>query len=146
MFGSGALIAGAIFLQMIMYAFHMLFGWDLHFNFIQICASLVYKYSLDSVAYLLDVTVFYTLSLTIWAILKQGVLSNRAYRKIKLYQNEQLTREMNKQYGSSADDLIIVDSREPLAFTMGFQRFWRINIPFPDWEHKSIWEAHCSSF
>lgn len=122
-FGSGVLITGVIFLQMIMYAFHTLFGWDLHFNFIQICTSLVHKYGLDSVAYLLDVTVFYTLSLTIWATLKQLVLSNRAYRKLSRYQNEQLTKELNEQYGRFGDDLIIVvNSAEPLAFTMGFLR------------------------
>lgn len=119
-FGSGIFIAGMIFLQMSMYALHVLFGWELHFNLFQICSSVVHRFGLDSVAYLLDVLVFYTLTMTIWAAGKQMILSYRAFKRFRSFENQTLTQALNLQYGKSLNDYMVVESAEPLALTMGF--------------------------
>lgn len=121
-FGSGILMAGLILLQMGMYALHVLFGWDVHFNLIQICNSWVEKFGLDSLSYVLDILVFYTISLTGFVIYKQIRLSNRAYRQLICFQDDYLTFQVNQAYSQSKRDFLVIRHPEPLAFTMGFFR------------------------
>lgn len=121
-FGSGILISGAILLQMSMYALHVVAGLDLHFNLIQICSSWVEKFGLDSLSYVLDVLVFYTISMTFWVIFRQIQLSQKACRKIGSMTDNAVTLQLNSEYHLSKKTILVIRHPEPLAFTMGFLR------------------------
>ncbi|MGC5324341.1 M56 family metallopeptidase [Brevibacillus sp. SYSU BS000544] len=122
LFGSGVLIAGLIIIQMIMYALYVLVGIDPHFNLIQICDSWVKKYDLHSLSYVLNVLVFYTLSLMVWGIYKQIRLSRQAYRKMVGIKDSSVTEQMNQAYSHSKQDILVIRHADPLAFTMGFMK------------------------
>ncbi|HWO98421.1 MAG TPA: M56 family metallopeptidase [Bacillus sp. (in: firmicutes)] len=114
------LIAGMILLQMGIYVLYMLMGWDLKFNLIQVCHSAAKSLGLSSVEYMLDALVFYTVLLSIWKIGKQLFTAHSMYKKLLLYEDRQLSRELNDTYNEGKQDFIVISCSAPMAVTMGF--------------------------
>lgn len=119
-FMSCAFTAGFIFLQMGLYLLHVLLGWKIGFNLIELCKYGVRSLGFSSIDYFLDVLVFYTIFLFIWKFFRQMVISVKMYKKLLVYQHETLTNEMNQKYNSEKQDFSVICSTHPVAMTIGF--------------------------
>ncbi|WP_078412007.1 M56 family metallopeptidase [Priestia abyssalis] len=119
-FTACTLIAGTILFQMGIYTLYVLMGWDLTFNLIEVCHSAAKSLGLTSVEYMLDALVFYTVLLSVWKIGKQLFTARNTYKKFLLYEDAQLTRELNDMYSKGKRDFTVISCPAPIAVTMGF--------------------------
>ncbi len=122
LFASAFVLALIVWVQMGLYAAHVLFGWSLRFNVFEICSSLLKALGFDSVTPLLSVLVAYTFGLSLWIWAKQVCLSRRAYRKLLASRHERSTQELNARFSADKPDLLVVMCAEPIALTLGLFR------------------------
>jgi Zn-dependent protease with chaperone function len=127
MFGSSVLIAGVLLVQMGMYAMKVLAGWELHFNLVDVCSTLMRKYFIPEFAYVLDAFVFYTLFFLVFTLVRQIVLSTRTYRRLKNDRHEGHCITVNQAFcGSGKEEaILVIEHPAPVAFTMGL---WKPRI------------------
>ncbi|MBN3524135.1 M56 family metallopeptidase [Paenibacillus apiarius] len=124
-FGSSVLIAAIVLCQMGMYAMQVLAGWELHFNLVEACSTLMQNYGLSTFVYALDALVFYTLFLMLFAAVRQTALSKNAYKRLKTYRHEWHTEAFNRTYNGGRERIVVIECRSPIAFTMGL---WKPRI------------------
>lgn len=112
-------ISGIIMLQMSIYMFSSLAGWNMKFNLIAVCHSWLKSLGLSSLKYVLDGLVIYTLVFSLWKIGSQLFQSQRMKRRLQQYKEKKLTTEMNQKYGRGTEEIIVFSYPTPTAFTMG---------------------------
>ncbi|NHN32452.1 M56 family metallopeptidase [Paenibacillus agricola] len=119
-FVSCLLIAGAILLQMGMYALHVFFDRELTFNLLQLCNNWLKSLGFLPIGYFLGGLVIYTFAMCIWLLSKQLYMSHLMYRKLMKAHQETCSEEISR-FGITGDNHIhIFSCPEPMAFTMGF--------------------------
>lgn len=118
-FSSMLLIAAVLFCQMVMYAMKVLAGWELHFNLVEACSTLMQNYGLSKFIYVLDAYVFCTLISVPFLFVRQMLLSRSAYRKLLGRRNNELTQQMNARFNEGQKRMMIIEHTSPIAFTMG---------------------------
>lgn len=118
-FSSMLLIAAVLFCQMVLYAMKVLAGWELHFNLVEACSTLMQNYGLSKFVYVLDAYVFCTLISVLILFIRQMWLSRKAYWKLHAYRSQELTLQMNSRFYEGKQRMMIVEHASPIAFTMG---------------------------
>lgn len=118
------LIAGTVFLQMLLYLFHVLFGLNINFNVFQYCLNLIKNTTQGrvSVNWLFNLLIGYTLLFAAGKTLKQIRLTVKLKKKMERHKLHALSKELNSRYDRAGQDIIVVNSPKPTAFTMGFFR------------------------
>jgi len=120
LFLSGVLIAGFVFFQMGMYLLYGLMGWQLRFNFFQLCSMTIRSMGLGPVIYLFNGLIVYTFLLAISMTLHQLWLTNRFSAKLSLCEQREETARINRLFGEGKNEFVVVKQQEPFAFTYGF--------------------------
>lgn len=116
------IISGTIFIQMALYILSMSAGWNVKFNFVEVCHSWMKAIGLSSLEYVLDALVIYTLLFSIWHIGSQIFHATQLKKQFELYKDNLLTNNMNQMHSSGENDFIIISNPAPIAITMGFFR------------------------
>lgn len=117
-------MAGIMLLQMGLYGLHVLFGWNIGYNLLQICNNWMRAQGIFSVVQVLNALVLYTLASAGWTFARQLWLTRRTFRKLLRHRTESSSGALYT--GDLGDDgVILVDSPKPFAFTMGL---WRPRI------------------
>lgn len=121
--GMSMLIAALVWSQMGMYLAHLFFGVDVPVNFFQFCISLFKQNSLYYflIIYLLNTLIAYTLLITAIKMVKQYVLYRKFTKKIMSLRNEELTAVLNLNFNREAQDIVVIDHHQSLAFSVGFR-------------------------
>ncbi|WP_036745300.1 M56 family metallopeptidase [Paenibacillus sp. UNC451MF] len=122
-FISGMLLAGLMLVQMGMYIMHTLAGWEIRYNVIQLCHTVMKSLGIQWVGYVLNAIVFYTFFMSVWIAAKQLYLSRMFNNKLLARRHELLTREINQRFAGTSpgeQTIIVIDNAAPLAFAMGF--------------------------
>ncbi|MGM0883091.1 MAG: M56 family metallopeptidase [Bacillota bacterium] len=117
------LIAGLVWSQMGMYLAHLMFGVNLQVNFFKFCLSLFKEKSFYYflVIIFLNALIVYTILITLIKFAQQYVLSRRFRNKIMALSNRTLTDQIIRDYKPLNNKLIVIDHKQPMAFTMGFR-------------------------
>lgn len=120
--GLGLLFALILFVQMGMYVMNHLFGTMISLNIFQLCISLFHGNSLAYHVVLLAVNTFigYTIFIVCKMVLQQFLKLYKVKQKISLAKNYRLTERINQEFARKKMDITVIDSMEPVAFTMGF--------------------------
>jgi len=122
LFVSGLTLAALVYIQMGMYLFYTMMGWDLHFNFLQLCKRTIHSLGFSWAGYVLDALVLYTFAWALWMTVRQIRLCRRFEVRLLQCLDVQQTARVNSAYRSGKDDVYVVNSREALAFTVGLRR------------------------
>jgi Zn-dependent protease with chaperone function len=121
LFLSGIAMAALVFIQMGMYLLYGWMGWDLYFNFFQMCKTTIRSLGFGSAAFVLDALVLYTF---IWAMginIRQIWLSRRFMVKLMYNLDVEQSSRLNDVFQKGKNDIYVVHCKEPLAFTIGFR-------------------------
>lgn len=118
-FLSSMVLSGALFIQMGMYLLHVVSGWDVKYNVIELCSSVVVHFGFKGMGYLLNVLVFHAFLYSIWYCGRQLVLSNQFYKKLLHHRDEPLAAELNRSYCGGKPLIVVIRSTVPMAFAMG---------------------------
>jgi Zn-dependent protease with chaperone function len=120
--GLGLLFAVILFVQMGMYVINHLFGTMISLNIFQLCISLFHGNTLAYHVVLLAVNTFiaYTIIIICKMVLQQIIELFQVKKKIVLAKNNQLTEKINREFNRKQVDITVIESMEPVAFTMGF--------------------------
>lgn len=121
--GLSMLIAALVWSQMGMYLTHLFFDVDVSVNFFQFCISLLKEDSLYYflIIYVLNTIIAYTLLMTAIKIVKQYMLSRKFSKKIMSIRNEELTSVLNSNFNRKAQDIVVINHHQSLAFSVGFR-------------------------
>lgn len=123
MFGFCLMLIGFTLLQMGMYAAHTLFGWEkAAFNVFELCESLIKRYSLLLLSYIMKLAVFGTFVHLMYVTVKQWLGVRAANRKMSVLQHDNLSDELNARYFAGSKAIMVVSHPEPIALTLGFLR------------------------
>ncbi|WP_270171256.1 M56 family metallopeptidase [Paenibacillus sp. SYP-B4298] len=117
-------IALLVWTQMGMYAIHLLFGTHLHINVFQLCTSLFRENSLlfYTVQGMLSGLIVYTVLMTIYHVIQQGVQLTKFNIRLAVLRDEQRTGQLADALGLEQGRLAVIRQEQPLAFTVGFWR------------------------
>ncbi|WP_372662138.1 M56 family metallopeptidase [Cohnella sp.] len=93
-------------------------------NFFKLCLSLFKENSLYYflMIFLLNSLIAYSVVITIFKIVQQYFLSGRFKDKIFRLENIQLTNSLKNDFMIFNQALIVIDHRQPMAFTMGLRK------------------------
>ncbi len=122
-FISGMLVAGVVLVQMGMYIMHTLAGWEIRYNVLQLCHTMMKSLGIQWVGYILNAIVVYTFAMSIWLAAKQLHLSRMFNKRLLFRRHELLTGEISRRYrrtGSEEQPIIVIEHAAPLAFAVGF--------------------------
>ncbi|WNC15972.1 M56 family metallopeptidase [Brevibacillus brevis] len=122
LFLSGVALSALVLIQMGMYLFYTVMGWDLHFNVLQLCKTTIHSLGFSWAGYLLDALVLYTFGWTVWMTVRQIRLCRRFEEALLLNLDERQTARINGVYRAGKANVYVVNCREPLAFTVGLRR------------------------
>lgn len=117
-------IAWFVWTQMGMYAAHLLFGTHLHINVFKMCTALFSENSLFFYAMqgLLSGLIVYTVAVTLFRAVQQGLQSRSFNARMALLRDESLTCQLAAAFGLAQGRLVVIRHEQPLAFTVGFWR------------------------
>ncbi|QGQ47730.1 M56 family metallopeptidase [Metabacillus sediminilitoris] len=120
--GLGLLFALILSVQMGMYVMNHLFGTIISLNIFQLCISLFHGNTFVYHAVLIAVNTFiaYTIFMIVKKVIQQIFGIYKVNKRISIEKNIQLTEKINGTYNRKQNDITIIDSTEPIAFTMGF--------------------------
>ncbi|WP_338554460.1 M56 family metallopeptidase [Paenibacillus sp. KS-LC4] len=122
-FGFCLMLIGFTLLQMGMYAAHTLLGWEkAAFNVFELCESLIKRYSLLLLGYMMKLAVFGTFVHLLYVTVKQWLGVRAAKRKMTILQHDALSDELNAIYFAGSKAIMVVSHPEPIALTLGFLR------------------------
>ncbi|WP_028611446.1 M56 family metallopeptidase [Paenibacillus harenae] len=121
LFFSSAVISLFIMIQMGMYVSEKLSGVALR-NVFDHCTSILQKFGMGWMAFMLDLLVVSTPLLAVCLICKQLYLSRRLYKKLSKLQDAALTAELNETYNGGIESILVVSHQDPIALTMRFVR------------------------
>lgn len=113
------LASGILLSQMVLYAVSVAAGWDVRFNLVLVCHSVLKSIGFTSLKYALDALVFTTLCLFVWKLGVQWVQSSRMKKLFESYTMRPLTDEWTERYEA---DIKVISYPAPIAVTMGFFR------------------------
>ncbi|MGE7667862.1 M56 family metallopeptidase [Ureibacillus composti] len=116
------IISGTLFIQMALYFVSILFDWNVKFNLVIACHSLLKSIGLSSLQFILDLLVIYTMVFIFWKISSQLFHSIRLNKKFHSYKDHRFTTELNEKYRNEQECLLVVSYPAPIAITMGFIR------------------------
>ena len=120
-FVTSMLISGIVVVQMLLYACHLFFGWNLKTNLFHLCNMWMRSMGIFSFAYLLDAIVLTTLASLVVNVIRQLWLIRCAEHKLERSRDNRATALMAMKYGQiTGERLMVIRSAAPLAFTMGF--------------------------
>lgn len=117
------LIACAVWSQMGAFLVHILFGVNIKANFFKFCFSLfkegtVYYFAVIT---LLNIVIAHSVLNTIFKIAEQFLLSRKLIQKLSVAKNDEKTTSMNEKFKHVNNKILVVNTDEPLAFTVGFR-------------------------
>jgi beta-lactamase regulating signal transducer with metallopeptidase domain len=120
--GLALFFAIILFVQIAMYLINFLFGPLELFNIFNFCVSLFEKGTFAHYAILLIVNayIFYTVFIICKKIVQQILLLSSFQNKIQLLINNDKSKQLNQTFNRNNDDIVVIDYKEPLAFTFGF--------------------------
>ncbi|GBF74066.1 hypothetical protein PA598K_02397 [Paenibacillus sp. 598K] len=120
-FALSMLISGIVSTQMLLYACHLIWGWNLESNLFQWCNMWMRSMGIFSIAYLLDALVLMTLAALAFAVLRQTWMLHRAGQKLAGSVDIRATKRLMMKYGEATEGrLLVIHASAPLAFAMGF--------------------------
>lgn len=120
----GLFFALLLFLQIGMYLINHLFGTMISLNIFQLCISLFKGNTFVYHTVLLVVNTFiaYTIFMICKKVGQQILEFTKVKKKIALLKNTQLSENVNRKFNRKKVDISIIESIEPVAFTIGFFR------------------------
>lgn len=118
-FISCMLLSGALFVQMGLYLLHMVSGWNVKYNIIELCHSVVGHFGFQWMGYVLNILVFHAFVYSVWFCIRQLIHSNRFYRELLKKRDGALSLELNRQYAKGKPTIIVIHAATPMAFAMG---------------------------
>jgi len=105
---------------MVMYALHVLFGWNIPFDLLRICNQWMKSHGWLSVSHLLETLVLCTFVLYVGYGLDQWYGSFRAMQRFRQLENHRLSAKYNERYRPDGRNIfMIVSCEQPLALTIG---------------------------
>ncbi|WP_046174250.1 M56 family metallopeptidase [Domibacillus indicus] len=113
------LAAGTVLSQMILYSVSLFAGWNMRFNLVAVCHSLIKEIGFAFLQYAVDALVFSTLLLFVWKLGVQWLQSARMKKQFEAYTMHTLTDKWSKRYRA---DIRLISYPAPVAVTMGFFR------------------------
>jgi Zn-dependent protease with chaperone function len=107
-----------------MYVINHLFGTMISLNIFQLCISLFQGNTLAYHSVLLVVNSFiaYTIFIICKKIVQQILVLNKVKNKIALLKNDEISECINRKYNRKHKDICVIDSMDPVAFTVGFYK------------------------
>lgn len=121
-FMSSMLLSGALFVQMGLYLLHMVSGWDVKYNVLELCHSVIGRLGFQWMGYALNVLVLHAFLYSVWYCVRQLVLAERFYRRLLRNRDDALADELNGAYAHGKAYITVVRSSAPMAFAMGLVR------------------------
>lgn len=121
-FLSSMLLSGALFVQMGLYLLHLVSGWDVKYNVLELCHSVIGRLGFQWMGYALNVLVFHAFLYSIWYCIRQLILSARFYHRLMKNRHHPLADELNRTYANGKAFITVVRSSAPMAFAMGLVR------------------------
>jgi Zn-dependent protease with chaperone function len=123
-FGWGLCVALILCIQMGLYLVNIFFGPAVFDNIFQFCIRIFKKNTIECFTVLLLVNsyVAYTLLFICRKVIQQGVYTSRLKSKIEFLTDKKLTDEMNKRFNRSKEDIVVINSMNPVALTFGFRK------------------------
>jgi Zn-dependent protease with chaperone function len=120
--GLALFFAIILFVQMAMFIVNILFGPLELFNIFNFCVSLFEKGTFAYYATLLFVSayIFYTVFMICKKIIQQILVLKSFQSKIQLLMNKDKSKQLNQIFNRKNDDIVVINHKEPLAFTFGF--------------------------
>ncbi|MED4731920.1 M56 family metallopeptidase [Aneurinibacillus migulanus] len=122
--GLSLLIAILVWSQMGIYLAHALFGVNLQVNFFKFCISLFREGSFYYflIIIVLNTLIVYTVLITLIKTAQQYFLLGRFRKKILSLRNTELTGILNQEFERENEDIMVINHKQLLAFTVGFRR------------------------
>lgn len=123
-FSLSLLIACLVWSQMGMYLAHLILGVNLEVNFFEFCLNLFKENTLYFfiVMIILKTIIAYSVMITLLQMTQQYVRSRRFKAKVMKLRNECLTSHLVHEFDRSHQDLIVIDHKQAMAFTLGLRR------------------------
>ncbi|WP_141432756.1 M56 family metallopeptidase [Bacillus sp. 03113] len=120
----GLSIGMILWIQMGLYLANVLFNLQVSANIFHFCLSLFKKTSFLYSLLIGAVNLFiaYHFIIILIKIGKQMFLSKQLIRKILTNKNHNMTVEVNERFHRHKSDIVVIHSRNPIAFTFGFRR------------------------
>lgn len=122
LFLAGLSIAAFVFLQMVMYLLYEVMGWDLSFNFFQLCKRTIHSIGFPAAGYGLDALILYTCAWALGIAARQLWLSRRFAAKLTTFLNREESSRLSDRHGLRQGSIYVIESPERLAFTIGFRQ------------------------
>jgi beta-lactamase regulating signal transducer with metallopeptidase domain len=120
----GLFIAVLVWSQMALYLVYQLFGVNVEKNFFNFCLSLFEEY--NTIQFLihifLNLSIIYTILITIFKIGEQYIQLKRFKSKIFQLKDEVFTNIFNKKYHRFKQDILVINHNQLWAFTFGFRK------------------------
>ncbi|CAM3969178.1 M56 family metallopeptidase [Lederbergia lenta] len=120
MFIATLLITGTVLLQMTLYVLSILAGWEVRFNLVTVCHSIVKSIGLSFLEYGLDALVFFTVFLLVRKVSSQIFWTKRMQRIFEYYKENKLTLDLNDRHTNGREAFTVISYPAPIAVTMGF--------------------------
>ena len=121
MFISILVIAGTIFLQMGLYCMSIIAGWDVRFNLVIVCHSVIKSFGLSFNTDLMH-SFFPLSSFQFGKFVRKFSGQLRTKECLSNIKEKKLTFEMNKSYSGGREEFTVISYPAPMAVTMGFFR------------------------
>lgn len=122
--GLALFFAIILFVQMALYLLNILVGPFELFNIFNFCVSLFERGTFANYAILLIVNayIFYTVFIICKKIVQQILLVSSFQNKIQLLINKDKSKQLNQIFNRRNDDIVVINTKDPLAFTFGFSK------------------------
>ena len=124
LFTCGILICGAVYIQMGLYVFHMIWGFHTTYNLFSWCTHWMKEFGFLSVIHLLNVFVAGTFLLIFYYIWTQLIRQSRALKYIYKLRDSNLTTYYVERYPNLIlhRHLVVIHTQEPVALAFGLFR------------------------
>ena len=121
-FGLGLFLAIVLFTQMGLYLYHHILGTFIYFNVFQLCISLFSGNTLlyHIVLFLVNLFIAWTFFMVCIKIIRQALFFSKLKMRIKRNVNRAETKNINRLFNRSKDDIYVIQHDEPIAYTVGF--------------------------
>ncbi|WP_336775264.1 M56 family metallopeptidase [Paenibacillus sp. MMO-58] len=119
-----ALTSGFVWLQMMVYLLHELYGYKPNWGYLQYCVAALSEQSLLHQVVLLglNIMIIYSFGMVLWIICKQFVLVRKWSLYVSSNRNKSLSNQLNSQYSQFKQRITVIDHDSILAHTFGFFR------------------------
>jgi Zn-dependent protease with chaperone function len=108
-----------LFIQMGLYAAHVIFGLKLKFNLFDLCAVFFGIIGMPYIRTVMSVLIWCTLATAMWFAVKTVYNTGRAYRRISVCRHSNVSAVGGEQDAALPADSLLVAHHAPAAFTIG---------------------------